>query len=79
MCQPYLTAFVSAEVADHAGRALLARCIEDTRVEKKKEEDDDEVRRPTRRCWRETLDWTSPLAFARAQPRLRSAHRVSHT
>jgi elongation factor 3 len=41
-CQPYLSAFVSADVAEAATRALLARCIQDTKVEKKVEEEDEE-------------------------------------
>ena len=39
---PYLSAFVPADVTEAAARALLARCIEDTRVEKVAVEDDTE-------------------------------------
>jgi elongation factor 3 len=39
---PYISAFVAADVCEAAARALLARCIEDTRVEKVATVDDDE-------------------------------------
>ena len=39
---PYMAAFVAAPKAEEAARLLLARCIEDTKVEKAKAEDDDE-------------------------------------
>ena len=39
---PYLAPFVAPDVAEAAARALLARCIQDTRVEKVAAVDDDE-------------------------------------
>ena len=39
---PYISSFVAADVCEAAARALLARCIEDTRVEKEAAVDDDE-------------------------------------
>jgi len=39
---PYLSAFVSAEVAEATARALLERCIQDTKRERVKQDDDDE-------------------------------------
>ena len=57
---PYLAAFVPAELAEEAARALLARCVEDTRVEKKKQEDDDEARTPWLRAW----EWCPTQAHA---------------
>jgi|APGre2960657444_1045066.scaffolds.fasta_scaffold00076_3 elongation factor 3 len=40
--QPYMTPFVTPDVAEVAARALLARCIQDTRREKVVVEDDQE-------------------------------------